>query len=69
MNTVSIIIPCLNEEKTIGNVLQAVYDQKYPRRAIEVIIADGISKDSTLKRIEEFNRKHKDLTVKIISNH
>ncbi len=68
MNTVSIIIPCLNEEKTIGNVLQAVYDQKYPRRAIEVIIADGISKDSTLKRIEEFNRKHKDLTVKIISN-
>lgn len=68
MNTVSIIIPCLNEEKTINTVLQAVYDQSYLRTSLEVIIADGGSVDGTLERIRQFHDAHPDLPVKVISN-
>jgi succinoglycan biosynthesis protein ExoA len=68
MNTVSIIIPCLNEEKTINTVLQAVYDQSYLRTSLEVIVADGGSVDGTLERIRQFHDAHPELVVKVIPN-
>lgn len=43
---ISIITVCYNSEKTIGDTLQSVREQKYGN--IEHIIVDGLSKDSTL---------------------
>ncbi|NLE94003.1 MAG: glycosyltransferase, partial [Chloroflexi bacterium] len=45
--TVSVIIPCRNEEKTIHLVLDAIHGQSYPRELLQVVIADGFSEDRT----------------------
>lgn len=44
---VSIVIPCLNEERYIVPLLDALADQDYGGDAIEVIVADGGSTDAT----------------------
>ncbi len=45
--SVSIVIPCFNEEKTIRNLLKAICAQTYPISRLEVVIADGFSTDDT----------------------
>ena len=65
---VSVIVPCYNEQATIHLLLDALYDQTYPRSMIEVIIADGHSTDRTRDRIEAFQSAHADLTVRIVEN-
>jgi succinoglycan biosynthesis protein ExoA len=68
MIKISIIIPCLNEEETIESVLQAIYQQKFPRESLEVVLADGGSTDGTLAKIEDFRYSHPDLTITLINN-
>lgn len=65
---VSVIVPCLNEEKTICLLLKALYDQSYPRNLIEVVIADGMSTDQTRQQIIAFQQVHTDLQVKVVDN-
>lgn len=65
---VSIIIPCYNEQETIASLLTAIYQQTYPLKLIEVIIADGISSDNTLRVIEAFIADHPELAIRIIEN-
>ena len=38
---VSIIIPCRNEGRFIGKVLENILSQDYPASHLEVLIADG----------------------------
>ena len=68
MNKVSIIIPCYNEEKTITKLLTGLYEQTYPHRSMEVIIADGLSTDDTRKRISDFREGHPDFTILVVDN-
>ncbi len=68
MKRVSIIVPCFNEQATIINMLQAVYDQQFPRSEIEVIIADGRSTDLTRQKIAEFEANHLDLDIVVVDN-
>ncbi len=68
MSTVSIIVPCYNEQATIRLLLQALYDQTYPRQEMEVIIADGLSTDSTRQEIAVFQNAHPDLKVCVVDN-
>lgn len=65
---VSVIIPCFNEESTIGLVLDALFKQTFPRVQLEVIIADGLSTDSTREIISDFQMYHPDLSLKIVDN-
>ncbi len=65
---VSIIIPCYNEEKTIRLLLEAIYQQTYPRQFLEVVIADGGSRDATRERIAEFQCACPDLRVRVVEN-
>jgi glycosyltransferase involved in cell wall biosynthesis len=44
---VSVIVPCRNEERTIRLLLEAIMLQSFPREALEIIIADGMSEDGT----------------------
>lgn len=66
--SVSIVIPCYNEEATIGLVLAALYGQTYPRDRLEVVIADGLSSDGTREKIGEFCHLHSDLKVIVMDN-
>lgn len=68
MPKVSVIVPCYNEESTIGHLLKAIYLQTYPRSEIEVIIADGLSSDRTREQIEVFRREHGDIDIRVIDN-
>ncbi|MBN2503362.1 MAG: glycosyltransferase family 2 protein [Anaerolineales bacterium] len=68
MPQVSIIIPCYNEEKTIGLLLEAIHAQTYPAAQMEVVIADGMSTDGTRAEIAAFQAKHPDLAVHVIDN-
>ena len=49
---VSIIIPTLNEEEYIGNLLASLVGQTHQN--MEVIVVDGNSKDKTIKACERF---------------
>jgi glycosyltransferase involved in cell wall biosynthesis len=63
-----LIIPCYNEELTIDALLQAIVDQTYPLDDMEVIIADGLSTDSTREKIHTFAQSHLQLSISIIDN-
>ncbi|HWR66158.1 MAG TPA: glycosyltransferase family 2 protein [Bellilinea sp.] len=66
--TVSIVVPCYNEEQTIGLLLSAIAAQTYPRAQMEVILADGNSSDSTRERIAQFQADHPGLNLRVIDN-
>lgn len=46
----SIIIPTFNSERTLQGALDSILNQKY--RDVEIVIVDGISKDSTVTLIK-----------------
>jgi len=65
---VSVIIPCRNEAETITLLLDALYNQGYPREQMEVIVADGMSQDATRQRIAEYQTQHPSLQIKVVDN-
>lgn len=68
MPTVSIIIPCYNEQRTIRALLTAIHAQTYPRASMEVIISDGMSTDHTRDAIQTFQKEYPDLRIHVIDN-
>jgi glycosyltransferase involved in cell wall biosynthesis len=66
--SVSIIVPCYNEQDTIRKLLEAVYAQDYPRGQLEVVIADGNSSDCTRDQIAVFQAEKPDLAVRVVNN-
>ncbi len=53
--TYSVIIPTLNEEKFVGNLLESLVSQT--EKNFEVIVVDGGSKDKTLDVARQFIKK------------
>jgi glycosyltransferase involved in cell wall biosynthesis len=68
MMRVSVIVPCYNEEKTIRMLLDAVVHQTFAVEEMEVVLADGMSNDQTRVLIEEFQREHPELAVRVVDN-
>lgn len=68
MRKVSIIIPCYNEQSTIRLLLDALREQTFPLTDMEIVIADGMSTDSTRDEIAAFQKAHPDLDVRIVDN-
>ena len=68
MPSVSIIIPCYNEQDTICKLLEAIYAQTFPRTDLEVVIADGLSTDGTRSQIESFSNSHPNLHIAVVDN-
>ena len=66
--TISIVIPCYNEERTITSLLDAIYTQNIDLADIEVIIADGLSTDKTREFIKAFILAHPNLEIIVIDN-
>lgn len=62
---VSIVIPCLNEERFIGKVLESLSTQ-YDH--FEIIIVDGLSTDKTRDVIARFSAQHPVVPVRVIDN-
>jgi succinoglycan biosynthesis protein ExoA len=68
MIKVSVIVPCYNEQATICQLLDAIYNQTYPINEVEVVIADGLSTDLSRTVISDFQLKHPDLQIRVIDN-
>jgi succinoglycan biosynthesis protein ExoA len=68
MPSVSVIIPCYNEQGTISKLLESIYAQTFPRLDLEVVIADGMSTDGTRAEIAAFINSHPDLHIAVTDN-
>lgn len=68
MPTVSVIIPCYNEQATIRSLLEALRTQTYPCSEIEAIVVDGQSTDHTRQEILAFQQQHPELAVRLLDN-
>ena len=66
--SVSIVIPCFNEEKTIRDLLKAICTQTYPISRMEVVIADGFSTDATRQRIADFQVENPRFKIQVVDN-
>lgn len=66
---VSIIIPCFNEQATVGILLNAIYQQSFPKEKMEIIVADGISTDNTVDEIVKFRDDNPGIQIRIVENH
>ena len=53
--SVSVVMASFNSERTISKSLESVRSQNYPQEMIEIIIADGGSKDKTLTIAKKYN--------------
>lgn len=51
---ISVIIPARNEEKNIGQLLEALQEQTYPAELFEVIVVDDASTDKTAEIVHQF---------------
>ena len=60
---VSFIIPVRNEEHTIRQCLDSLLIIDYPQEKIEIILAEGKSKDNTRKIIDEYTKKYSSIQV------
>ena len=57
---ISVIIAARDEEKNIGQLLQALQEQSYPKELFEIIVVDDHSTDATAGIVQQFP------TVKLI---
>jgi glycosyltransferase involved in cell wall biosynthesis len=63
---ISVIIPMYNSSSTIVNALESVRKQKYID-ALEIIIVNDGSTDSSLDVVNLFRSEHKELNIKVIN--
>ncbi len=53
--TVAIIVPCFNEEKTVGGTLESLLALSYPKDKLEILVVDDGSKDNTYAIASQFS--------------
>ena len=68
MPKVTIIIPCYNEEATIGDTLAGIHGQTFSRAEMEVVVSDSMSTDRTRTVISDFQRSHPELSMRVVEN-
>ncbi len=52
--TVTIIVPCWNEEKTVGKTIHSLLNLDYPKDKLKIMIVDDGSKDNTWEVVQKF---------------
>lgn len=64
----SIIIPCLNEEKYIEKCINSILLNDYPKENYEIIVVDGGSTDRTLKILNKIQLSKINVPIKVFHN-
>lgn len=57
--SVTIAVPCWNEEKTLPGTLDSLLELDYPKNKLTVIVVDDGSKDNTFAIAQEYESRHK----------
>ena len=55
---VSVVVPCLNEEKHIAACLDSILANTYPQSRTEILIVDGLSTDRTREIVVGYSRRY-----------
>lgn len=55
---VTVIVPCRNEERYIGQCLHSILAADVPHGDLEVLVVDGLSDDRTPRIIDEYATRH-----------
>ena len=55
---VSIVMPCYNEEKELGNAIESLLNLDWPKDMIEIIIVDDKSSDGSVKIAKKYAKKY-----------
>jgi cellulose synthase/poly-beta-1,6-N-acetylglucosamine synthase-like glycosyltransferase len=63
---VSIIIPCRNERRFIGDCLKSIIDSDYLKERLEVLAIDGMSDDGTRRILEDYTQRY--TFIKLLDN-
>ena len=63
---ITILIPCRNEEKYIGQCLNSIIKQISSGEKIEVLVIDGMSEDKTREIVKNIIKKHS--FIKLLDN-
>ncbi len=66
MSSISIIVPCLNEEKYIQSCIESIVGSDIDFNQSEIIFVDGGSTDKTVKIIEQYKKKN--AHIKLLHN-
>lgn len=65
--SVSVVIPCYNEERFIGKALESLTGQ-YDAARYEIIVVDGMSEDGTREAVTAFAAAHPEINVRVFDN-
>ncbi len=60
--TVTIIVPCFNEEHTVNKTIKSILNLDYPKEKLSVITVDDGSTDKTLRELKKFE-KHPQISI------
>ncbi|HVE14422.1 MAG TPA: glycosyltransferase family 2 protein [Elusimicrobiota bacterium] len=55
---VSVVVPCRNEARRIAACLDSLLANDYPKELMEILVADGMSEDSTRDIVRTFAARH-----------
>ncbi len=66
MSKISIIIPCLDEEKYISTCLDSLLKSDYDKSKMEVLVVDGMSSDKTREIVKYYTEKYS--YIKLLDN-
>lgn len=56
--SVTVIVPCRNEERYIGPCLDSILASDYPKDRLEVLVVDGMSEDRTREILASYSARH-----------
>lgn len=59
--TVTVIVPCYNEEKTVEKTLDSLMALEYPKDKLTIIAVDDGSKDRTWEIIQAYRERHPEI--------
>jgi glycosyltransferase involved in cell wall biosynthesis len=62
-SSITVIIPCRNEEQYIGQVLDSILLQNYDQKKIEVLVIDGSSDDKTREIVAGYSKNATNISV------
>ena len=63
---VSVVMPCLNEERYIAGCLDSILATEYPHDRFEILVVDGMSEDKTREIVAGY--AHRNSAVRLIDN-
>lgn len=64
--SITFLIPTYNEENMIGYKLENLYNLRYPKHLMQIIVVDSASIDGTVDKALQFIKSHPDMNLSIL---